>query len=167
MLNQAAKIKPNKKELQQIIELYIECFNDEEKSENWTFETALDYFNERIAEESLFFAIKDKDRIVAVIMGSDYQKSFLSKEIDIVLPESFYVSLIAASPKYRGQGLSSRIMSFMEKDLSYQSYVARCRVENKPVQALFKKFSYKELMRYESELGGVLCERLILHKLQK
>lgn len=163
-ISKPIKIKPTLEELEQIINLYIECFNDEEKSENWTLESAGKYFEDRINEGSIFYVIKDEDKIVATIMGSDFGKSFLSKEINIDIPESFYIALIAASPSYRGQGLSSQIMSFLESDLSYSSYVARCRAENTPVQALFKKYKYQELMRYKSELGGVICERLILHK---
>ena len=59
------------------------------------------------------------------------------------------------------------LMDFYVSDMKQSKVdhiVVRCRGENTPVQKLFGKHGFLEVMEYESSLGGVKCTRKILHK---
>ncbi len=149
----------------QLIDLYIHCFNDEEKNENWTYETAEEYFISRTKEESSFFGIFDHDMLIATVVGSAYKNSFISNDLNFNRENDFYISLIATHDNYRGQGLAKKIMDFSidkVKRKNFNSLSVRCRSENMPVQGLLKKLNFIVKHSYISQLGGVECERLFL-----
>ena len=158
----------SEKEFDRIVELYIHCFNDEEKGENWTRVSAGQYFEDRCAEESLFYLAKGpKDHLAGVIVASPYEKSFISKEIDNEWMSAFYISLVAVDRSARKQGTANQLLQFFLGDMrqsGIENVVVRCRSENLPVQGLFAKHGFAELLEYESTLGGVTCMRKILHK---
>lgn len=158
----------DQKNFKQIVNLYIDCFTDSEKGEDWTFESASEYFQDKIKEKSVFYVLKDeREKICATIMGGAYEECFLYKEIDLRPEKAFYISLVAANPAMRRKGLAQKLMNLVEKDCKekfYSSFIVRCRKENLPVQKLFFKNEFSESLSYFSELGGVYCERLILEK---
>ena len=158
-----------KQDLKQVVDLYIHCFNDPEKGEDWTVESATKYFEERSAEASIFYVERDSDKnICGVIVASPYEKSFISRELEQSWSNAYYISLVATQKSLRKKGLAMKLMDFFVNDMENKlvdSVVVRCRSENIPVQMLFKKNNFEEALEYESTLGGVTCRRKILHKI--
>ena len=152
--------------LEQIAKLYVHCFNDEDKGENWTLETSIAYFRERESEGSLFFGAFEDGLLKSVVVGSKFQDSFISKELpELERQDDFYISLIATEKNFRGKGYSSKLMNYLFEQLAVKNFKTssvRCRHDNKPVQNLLKRYNYVEIHSYESQLGGVTCRRLVL-----
>jgi len=159
---------PSPSELEQIALLYIDCFNDKEKAENWDIRTAREYFLERLNEKNEFYCLIDKNnQISSVVMGGDFSHSFLSQEINVKSESSFYISLVMTDRKFRKKNFLNYLMKEVEnraKNDDYQSFITRCRSNNYAVQRLFGKNGFEYEMEYTSELGGVTCKRLILKK---
>ena len=155
-------------EFDEIVELYIHCFNDEEKGENWTRVSASQYFEDRCAEESVFYIAKrPEDHLAGVIVASPFEKSFISKEIVCEWASAFYISLVAVDRSARKQGAANQLLEFFLGDMrqsEIEDVIVRCRSENLPVQGLFAKHGFAEILEYESTLGGVTCVRKVLHR---
>ena len=161
------QIVPDDQLLRQIAALYVECFNAPGKGENWTKQSSLDYFQDRIAEGSLFYIALDNTNVVGVICGSDFQSSYIANELELACKNCFYISLVAVNKDYRRAGIADRLMDVCEQDLkkrNFKTVSARCRSDNFPVQSLFEKFGFTQELKYEATLGGVTCERLLLKK---
>ncbi len=154
--------------LEQVANLYIHCFNDPEKGENWTFETSTKYFREREKEGSLFFGTFENGILRSVVVGSKFHDSFISKELPkIERQNDFYISLIATEKTFRTKGYSTKLMNFLFKQLALKNFKTssvRCRHDNRQVQRLLERFSYKQIHSYESQLGGVTCRRIVLSR---
>lgn len=161
-------IEPNDADIHSISALYRACFNAPEKGENWTEETAYSYFQDRIAEQSIFAVLRnDAHEIVGVCCGSDYASSFFSKEFPYNNSSAFYISLIAVSSSERKRGHSIRMLKeycSMIGGLGYSDILVRCRKENIPIQATLSKNNFSIIHTYVSELGGVSCERRVFLK---
>ena len=153
-------------ELEKLANIYIECFNDPEKGENWTQGSALKYFKERQEESSSLWCIEQGKQIIACVLGSPYKNCFLYKDFPEFNDNSFYISLVAVSKKHRKNKCAQKLMSEMINQLksNYSSLLVRCRLENIAVQNLFLQFNFKQKHLYSSILGGVECERIILKK---
>ncbi|MDG1287974.1 MAG: GNAT family N-acetyltransferase [Rickettsiales bacterium] len=136
------------------------------KGEDWTEETSYQYFQNRVVEKSVFAALKnDAGEIQGVCCGSSFSDSFISAELAYDKPSSFYISLVAVSPSQRRNGYAQYMVSQycdMIHSLGYSTILVRCRAENKPIQGILHNNNFTELHRYQSELGGVICERIVL-----
>lgn len=161
-------ITPTGKDLQEIASFYKSCFNEPEKGENWTNETAYTYFQERVAEQSTFATTtNDENTLIGVCCGSDYKNSFISKELDYNFDACFYISLIALSKqeRYKGQG-THMLGQYCDliQSLSFKNIIVRCRAENMPMRQALKNNDFNEIHEYTASLGGVTCTRIISHK---
>lgn len=135
--------------------------------ENWTVDSAYQYFIDRQSEDSLFGVVKDCDGIQAVCCGSDVKNSFIAQEFEQYSRSSFYVSLIAVQPHKHGSGMGSLIFrDYCEiiKDQGFENIVVRCRKSNLAMCNLLRSAGFKVIKEYVSELGGVACERFIFQK---
>ena len=99
------EILPDKQSLERIAALYCTCFNAPEKGENWTMESALTYFRERIAEGSIFAGVEDEGALSGICCGGPYERSFLARDLGRDYPGHFYISLVAVTEEARGRGL--------------------------------------------------------------
>ena len=161
------RLDPSESQLAEIADLYVRCFNAPDKGEDWTQESSIAYFIDRKNEGSHFYLAMDKSQIVGVVCGSDFARSFISKEFEKEYERCFYISLVAVDEKYRRQKVADHLMQLCEKDLfacDYKTISVRCRASNQPIQNLFAKFGFSETHRYNSSLGGVTCERVMLEK---
>ena len=165
---QLLKITPTEDELKAISTLYQTCFNAPDKGENWTPETAYSYFQDRIKEDSIFAQIQDADQnLIAICCGSDYKNSFISKELEYEFNNAFYISLVAISPNQQNHGLgTSAIEQYCEiiKQSGFDNVIVRCRSSNTHMQHALKKNGFEKIHEYTAELGGVMCERVIMTK---
>ncbi len=151
--------------INQLCQLYIDCFNAPDKKENWDHESSYSYFQERNQEKSLFFGCFDQDKLIGTIVASNYNDSFISKELEFEREKDLYISLIATNENYRGKGISTKLLEFtlkQAKSKSFDSLSVRCRKDNLAVQGLLSKYEFQETFEYESELGGVTCTRIFL-----
>ena len=151
-------------DLDDIIALYIACFNAPEKNENWTYHSAKEYFQQRITEGSFFLGIRENNSLVAVLCAGYAKKSFIRNDLDIKLDASLYISLVAVEKKHQGKGLGKQLLEEairLSHHKNYDSIVIRCRKENSPMLSLLQKLGFTTLKSYASNLGGVLCERVV------
>ncbi|MDG1286571.1 MAG: GNAT family N-acetyltransferase [Rickettsiales bacterium] len=159
-------IEPNEVDLLAISDLYRECFKAPDKGENWTKESAYQYFQERLSEKSIFAVLKNEvEEIIGVCCGSLFLDSFISNEITVEDVDSFYISLIAISPAEQGRGYATKMVQRycrMLRQQKHTSLIVRCRVENLPIQSILQKNDFVEFNRYQAELGGIVCERVML-----
>ncbi len=161
------ELEPSRENLEKIAALYIACFNAPEKGEDWTEDSAYQYFLDRKAENTIFAALEDSEGISAVCCGGDYALSFISKELDFKPENTAYISLLAIKDTLHGQGMGTKILdAFCEllKGRGFTSAIIRCRSDNIPMLKVLEKSGFSVIKEYRSELGGVTCERSVLLK---
>lgn len=162
------KIIPDEQYLIKIAQLYCTCFNAPEKAENWTMQSALEYFRDRVNEASIFAVLEEADgSLSGVCCGGPFGRSFIAQELEFDLPRTFYISLVAVEEKFRGRGVGrGMIHGFcaLAEAEGYKGFMVRCRAENEPMLRALAHEGFSELGRYEAELGGVTCERVVLRK---
>ena len=157
----------NEDNLREIAALYIECFNAPNKGENWTSETAYEYFLERKNEHSIFAVVTDKNKIRAVCCGGPFVKSFISKELEYNFEDCAYISLLAVSQNFRGQGIGKKLLQqycTILKSKKFKTTLIRCRSNNAPMIGVLKHHNFQLIHEYTSELGGIVCERSVFVK---
>ena len=161
------EILPDKQSLERIAALYCTCFNAPEKGENWTMESALAYFRERIAEGSIFAGVEDEGALSGICCGGPYERSFLARDLGRDYPGHFYISLVAVIEEARGRGLGVFMVNAfcaMAAAQGFTGAIVRCRAENTAMLAVLARAGFTEIERYSAELGGVTCERVVLRK---
>ncbi len=162
------KILPTETDLREIASFYKSCFNEPEKGENWTNETAHSYFLERNNEGSLFATLTNENNdLIGICCGSDYKNSFISNELEYDFDKCFYISLIAIKKDKRHKGLGSHMLSQycdIIKSHTYQNIIVRCRAENLQMRGALKQNGFDEIRTYNATLGGVTCKRIISYK---
>ncbi len=161
-------IAPDGQALRAIAALYCTCFNAPDKGENWTEESALAYFRERIAEESIFGVAEDEGgALMGVCCGGPYERSFIARDLGLECGRHFYISLVAVDASVRGRGLGHAMVKALGGRAAaegYEGVIVRCRAENAPMLKVLSRAGFEEISRYTAELGGVTCERVVLRK---
>jgi len=162
------RIEPDNAVLKKIAALYRACFNAPDKGENWTTETARQYFQDRIEENAVFAVLEDDNHNLAgVCCGSAYQDSFIARELAQDFKDCFYISLVALSADYQGKGLGKTMLReycALIDGMGFQSIMVRCRADNEPMRRLLSRQNFKEIRRHTTPQGGVTCERVIFMK---
>lgn len=165
------EIAPDGQELRSVSALYCTCFNAPSMREDWTQESALAYFRERIAEGSVFGVVEGAGGALAAVgCGGPYERSFIARDLAVLgydYPGHFYISLVAVDERMRGRGVArAMVRGFCERARAQgdAGIIVRCRAENAPMLRVFSRAGFSEILRYTAELGGVTCERVVLKK---
>ena len=74
---------------------------------------------------------------------------------------------MAVIEEARGRGLGVFMVNAFCALAAAQGFtgaIVRCRAENAAMLAVLARAGFTEIERYRAELGGVTCERVVLHK---
>lgn len=153
--------------LERAAEIYCACFNAPDKGENWTMETAKDYFRGLQKKDGLFWVI-EKDGVVAGLCGGcPLEKSDIAADLDAEEADCFYYAVAAMAPEFQGAGLGSRLFADWVKlmaETDYHAAIGRCRADNHAMRRIFLKNGFQEIKHYSAEMGGVICDRVLLRR---
>lgn len=153
--------------LEQAAEIYRICFNAPDKGENWTQETAKDYYRTLREKDGLFWVIEKDGVMAGVCGGCPLEQSDIAVDMDAVEENCFYYAVASMSPDFQGGGLGSQMFAdwlHLMQDTDYHSIIGRCRADNHAMLRIFLKNGFQEIKRYRAEMGGVVCDRVLLRK---
>ncbi|TNE28146.1 MAG: GNAT family N-acetyltransferase [Alphaproteobacteria bacterium] len=153
--------------LEQAAEIYRICFNAPDKGENWTQETAKDYYSGLRNKDGLFWVIEKDGVMAGVCGGCPLEQSDIAADMDGMEEGCFYYAVASMSPDFQGSGLGSQMFAdwlHLMKDTHYQTVIGRCRADNHAMLRIFLKNGFQEIKRYHAEMGGVTCARVLLRK---
>lgn len=153
--------------LERAAEIYCACFNAPDKGENWTMETAKDYFRGLEEKDGLFWVIEQDGVVAGLCGGCPLEKSGVAQDMDEVEEDCFYYAVAAMAPDFQGTGFGSRLFAdwaALMTETDYRSAIGRCRADNHAMRRIFLKNGFTEIKRYHAEMGGVTCERVLLRK---
>lgn len=153
--------------LDRAAEIYCACFNAPDKGENWTVETAKDYFRGLQEKDGLFWVMEQDGVVAGLCGGCPLEQSDIAADLDGEEEDCFYYAVAAMAPECQGVGLGSRLFAgwaALMAATDYRSAIGRCRADNRAMHRIFLKNGFTEIKRYRAEMGGVTCDRILLRK---
>jgi len=153
--------------LEQVAEIYCACFNAPDKGENWTQETAKDYYRGLQEKDGLFWVIEKDGAVAGICGGCALEKSDVAADLDEIEDNCFYYAVASMSPDFQGMGLGSQLFADwvqLMQETDYNAAIGRCRADNHAMLRIFLKNGFQEIKRYSAEMGGVICDRVLLRK---
>lgn len=156
--------------LNQIAEVYIECFTGPPRFENWSLETVLEELARFVAAGSDFLvATTEAGEVVSFAIGVPMNRYF--KEAELVAAgapsNSYYFAALGTKTAFRKRGLGLTLHKMREELARQREYAAvsvRVRADNEDNLSLLSKMKFQETSRYTSTFAGSSAERLILSK---
>ena len=77
--------------------------------------------------------------------------------------EYTHIRSLVVDPAFFKQGIASKLMEFVLNTFDSSIFIVETGVDNEPASALYKKFLFKEVKQWETDLGirKVKFERII------
>ncbi len=156
------------------VAIYRKCFNALDKGENWTEDSAAAYFRDLMQRDgALFWTLRIDGDIIGISGGCDLAASIVWPDMPPDISQAFdpqnvfYFAVTAIDPRCQGAGYGRDFSAAWMRDVkakNYRGIVGRCRADNLPMRRIFEKSGFQIIREYQSEMGGVTCDRILLYK---
>src|SRR5690606_2266278 len=118
-------------------------------------------------KDGLFWVIEQDGVVAGLCGGCPLEQSDVAADMDAEEADCFYYAVAAMAPEYQGAGLGSQLFADwvgLMRDTVYKAAIGRCRADNHAMRRIFLKNGFQEIKQYSAEMGGVICDRILLRK---
>lgn len=156
--------------LNDIAQIYIDCFTGPPRFETWTLDLVKTHMLKFLESGADFFVLTDDDGeisafAIGIAMDDYYNKDELMEQG--ASPNSYYFAELGTSPKARGRGYGGSLHEARENEALRRNFKllnVRVRQDNDVNIRLLNKRGFKTVGEYTGVIQGVESAKYVLAK---
>lgn len=156
--------------MEQIADIYIECFTGPPRFEKWDKTEVMAHLGKLLAGDAdVYVVVEGDEEIVSFGIGVPMTGYFNANELieNGVHPESYYFAELATREAARGKGYGAALQLRREQsalERGHRVLSVRVRADNDITINLLKRNGFSKVGVYEGDIKGSHFERLLMEK---